>query len=312
MYNPAGGDDYEFLELTNAGAFEVDLSGAAFEGIDLRFDRPTRLAGGSTMVLAADAAAFQQRYPSAPLAAVYGGELSDRGETIVLRSADGKQLLSQAYDDENGWPLTADGRGDSLVLVDVKSDPNDPHSWQASSVLYGTPGIGGWAGAPWSDALVQHAAGSAAAAEWAAASTAAGVVPFNAAAARPSNAGEVRFGDDMRLAGYDLYLNGRPLSPEALPAVQRGDLLEYVLYWRTDRLAEHDAHGFVQLATPDRRMLAQDDHPAGLVLRPVNDCPALELTPDRYTLRVPADAENGLVRPAVGAYVPATGERLSA
>ena len=44
MYNPIGGDEYEFLELTNVGSLEVDLSGAAFEGIDLRFD-PAHAAG---------------------------------------------------------------------------------------------------------------------------------------------------------------------------------------------------------------------------------------------------------------------------
>jgi hypothetical protein len=319
MYNPAGGDDYEFLELTNVGAFEVDLSGAAFEGIDLRFDRPTRLAGGSTMVLAADAAAFRQRYPDAPIGAVYGGELSDRGETIVLRSATGEQLLSLTYDDEDGWPLTADGRGDSLVLVDVTGDANpkgglgsDPRSWQASSTLYGTPGAGGWAGAPWPGTFGQPAAGSVAAADWAAASTATGLVPFNADSAQPSNASAVRLGDDMLLAGYDLYLNGRPISPDGLPAVQPGDLLEVVLYWRRDRLAEHDTHGFVQMATPDGQILAQDDHPAGLVSRPTSDCPSPELVPDRYALRIPADAGNGLIQPVVGGYVPATGERLSA
>jgi hypothetical protein len=310
MYNPAGGDDYEFLELTNVGAFEVDLSGAAFEGIDLRFGRPTRLSGGSTMVLAADADAFRKRYPDVQVAAVYGGELSDRGETIVLRSATGEQLLSLTYDDEDGWPLTADGRGDSLVLVDVRSDANDPRSWQASSTLYGTPGAGSWAGAPWTDTLGQPAAVSAAAADWAAAGTATGLVPFRADSAQPSNASAVRLGDDMLLAGYDLYLNGGPLSPDGLPAVEPGDLLEVVLYWRRDRLAGHDAHGFVQMATPDGQILVQDDHPAGLVSRPSSDCSTPELEPDRYALRIPADAANGLVQPVVGGYVPSSGDRL--
>ena len=122
MYNPLGGDDYEFLELTNVGALDVDLSGAAFEGIDLRFDRPTRLAGGTSLVLAADATAFSKRYPDVAPAAVYRGELADRGETIALRSSTGELLLSLTYDDENGWPLTADGQGDSLVLLDPASD----------------------------------------------------------------------------------------------------------------------------------------------------------------------------------------------
>jgi hypothetical protein len=116
----------------------------------------------------------------------------------------------------------------------------------------------------------------------------------------------------MLLAGYDLYLNGRPLAPDGLPVVQPGDLLEYVLYWRRDRLTGMDIQGFLQMATPDGQVLAQNDHPAALVARPASDCPAPELVPDRYALRIPADAPNGLVRLVVGGYVPATGERLSA
>ncbi|MEZ4767563.1 MAG: lamin tail domain-containing protein [Caldilineales bacterium] len=294
MYNPADGDDYEFLELTNVGSLGVDLSGAAFEGIDLRFDRPTWLAGGESMVLAADADAFSRRYPGVPVAAVYGGELSDRGETITLRNATGQTLASMSYDDENGWPLTADGDGDSLVLLDPASDMNDPRSWRASADINGMPGAGD---------MIKTV--------YVAPAPAAVLPAFDASKVEPANSVDVRFGDDMLLAGYDLWLNGQPLSPENLPAVKPGDLLEYTLYWQRGRLADKDLRGFVQLVTPNQHVVAQDDHPAGLVLRPANDCFTAELAPDRYALRVPADATNGLVRPVVGGYDPATSERFS-
>jgi hypothetical protein len=138
------------------------------------------------------------------------------------------------------------------------------------------------------------------------------LTPFDADAVQPANTSAVRLGNDLLLTGYDLYLNGHPLSPDGLPVVQPGDLLEYVLYWTTNRLTGHDYRGFVQLAAPDRQILAQDDHPAGLVLRPAGDCPIAELTPDRYTLRIPSDAADGLIQPVVGGYVPATGDRLPA
>jgi hypothetical protein len=136
------------------------------------------------------------------------------------------------------------------------------------------------------------------------------LTPFDADAVQPANASAVRLGNDLLLTGYDLYLNGRPMSPDGLPAVQAGDVLEYVLYWRKDRLAGHDYSGFLHLATPDGQMLAQDDHPAGLLLRPATDCATPDLAPDRYSLRIPAEAANGLVRPMVGGYVPYTDERL--
>ena len=260
----------------------------------MRFDKPTRLAGGATMILAADADAFQERYPDGPIAAVYEGELSDRGEKITLRSSTGKSLLSFTYDDENGWPLTADGRGDSLVLTDLTGDMDAARAWQVSPRLYGTPGTGG----------------QVLAAPQPAVSTANDLPSFDPVITQPSNPIDVRFGDDLLLAGYDLYLNGRPLSPDRLPVVQPDDVLEYVLYWRSDRLMGKDYHGFVQLTTPDRQILTQDDRPAGLVLRPTNGCPAPDLVPDRYVLRIPAEAANGLVRPEVGGYVSGTSDRL--
>ena len=294
MYNPLGGDDYEFLELTNVGALDVDLSGAAFEGIDLRFDRPTRLAGGASLVLAADATAFSKRYPDVAPAAVYRGELADRGETIALRSSTGELLLSLTYDDENGWPLTADGQGDSLVLLDPASNMDDPHSWQASPDLYGTPGVG--------DLIKQ--------ASIAVVAPVNELLPFDALKATPANLADVRFGDDMVLAGYDLWVNGLPLSTDGLPVVRPGDLVEYTLFWQRDRLAGKDLRGFVQLATPNGQVLTQDDHPAGLLLRPASNCSAPELVPDRYALRIPADATNGLLRPVVGGYDPQSSDRL--
>ena len=36
-------------------------------------------------------------------------------------------------------------------------------------------------------------------------------------AAQPSNASRIRFGDDLLLAGYDTYLNGRPWPKASCP-----------------------------------------------------------------------------------------------
>jgi hypothetical protein len=45
-----------------------------------------------------------------------------------------------AYDDGNGWPITADGRGDSLVLIVPGADPYNPRNWRASVQVNGSPG----------------------------------------------------------------------------------------------------------------------------------------------------------------------------
>lgn len=142
MYNPLGGNDYEFIELKNEGETALELANISFEGIDFTFP-PTApaLPPGELIVLADNASAFVERYPDVPLAGVYEGRLSNEGETIRLKDGEGKLLLSLTYDDEGGWPISPDGRGDSLVLVDsAGADPNNPKSWRASAQLYGSPG----------------------------------------------------------------------------------------------------------------------------------------------------------------------------
>ncbi len=43
------------------------------------------------------------------------------------------------YDDRNGWPLSADGSGDSIVLDAYAADPQQPDAWRASVDMYGSP-----------------------------------------------------------------------------------------------------------------------------------------------------------------------------
>jgi hypothetical protein len=44
------------------------------------------------------------------------------------------------YDDNYGWPLSANGAGDSLILVDPMGDLDSRYNWRASTILYGSPG----------------------------------------------------------------------------------------------------------------------------------------------------------------------------
>jgi hypothetical protein len=142
MYNPLGGNKYEFVELHNVGEAELWLGTMGFnQGIDFAFPSGfPPLAPGKFAVLARDPASFAERYPDVPVAGVYRGKLSNNGETITLSDSNGNIIVSVPYDDEEGWPISADGRGDSLVLVNLTGDPNDPQSWRASTNIYGSPG----------------------------------------------------------------------------------------------------------------------------------------------------------------------------
>ncbi|MCO6451266.1 MAG: lamin tail domain-containing protein [Caldilineales bacterium] len=140
MYNPPGSSNYEFIELTNFGDASLDLSLANFTGINFIFPLGSRIEPGESLVLIRDFPAFRSRYAAAPFAGIYTGALANEGETITLRDRFGSVLTSVSYEPDNGWPLSADGRGDSLTLWRLGGDPNDPSSWRASRQALGTPG----------------------------------------------------------------------------------------------------------------------------------------------------------------------------
>jgi hypothetical protein len=142
MYNPLGGNNYEFIELQNTGEIEMSLGNMYFDqGIDFAFPPAfPPLEPGEFVVLVRDPALFAQRYPDVTVSGVYQGKLSNKAETITLKDIEGNVVISVSYDDENGWPISPDGRGDSLVLVNLTGDPNDPLNWRASTEVYGSPG----------------------------------------------------------------------------------------------------------------------------------------------------------------------------
>ncbi|MCL4296496.1 MAG: lamin tail domain-containing protein [Anaerolineae bacterium] len=143
MYNPIEGNNYEFIELKNIGDGDLNLAGMFFdEGIEFTFPpgQPP-LAPGGLLVLVHNATAFAERYPGVAVGGVYQGKLSNQGEKVTMRDASGQAVLSVSYDDENGWPFSPDGRGDSLVIVDAAGDLENPQNWRASSNPNGTPGL---------------------------------------------------------------------------------------------------------------------------------------------------------------------------
>jgi hypothetical protein len=142
MYNPSDGGDLEFIELKNTGEGELDLSNMYFSGIRFTFPPSGRsLAPGEFVVLVRNSVVFGERYPDVVIGGVYAGQLSNQGEEIALKDIEGNLVISLAYDDENGWPISPDGRGDSLVLVNPDGDPDDPRNWRASVHLNGSPGV---------------------------------------------------------------------------------------------------------------------------------------------------------------------------
>jgi hypothetical protein len=143
MYHPVGGDPYEFVELYNAGPVALDLSGFFLEGITYVFPPGAQLGPGQLLVLASSASptSFAAEYPGVVVYGYFEGSLSNGGERLALRDAAGHVVTSVDYDDENGWPLAADGFGPSLEVLDPLGDPDAAANWQARWGARGSPGV---------------------------------------------------------------------------------------------------------------------------------------------------------------------------
>jgi hypothetical protein len=141
-------DDFEFIELHNAGPVPLDLSDLRFtKGADFNFlDADiTTLAPGGFVLVVSNRAAFEMRYGTGlPVAGEWdpADRLDNGGERIKLSFGAGDAIRDFTYDDESPWPITPDGSGVSLLLAHPSSVPDHAlvESWQAGSIPHGTPG----------------------------------------------------------------------------------------------------------------------------------------------------------------------------
>lgn len=134
-------DFFEFVELTNTSANEIDLTNVAFtDGIVFTFLERTLLAPGARLILVSNKEAFEFRYgiSAANITGTYLGSFRNSGENVRLEAADTTIISEFEYGDDAPWPTAADGDGFSLVLAgDTASNPLD---WRSSTSLGGNPG----------------------------------------------------------------------------------------------------------------------------------------------------------------------------
>ena len=134
--------EFEFVELKNTGTSTLDLGGLQLiKGVEYEFPPETELKPKEFIVLASNSDYFFDRYGFLPFDD-YGGQLSNNGEWVVLISNLNDTLCSFIYDDENGWPLSPDGLGNSLVPTNInpENDQKSPDYWRASYAVGGSPG----------------------------------------------------------------------------------------------------------------------------------------------------------------------------
>lgn len=138
-------DDFDFIELFNAGTNAVNLTGWKItDGIGGTLTSNV-LAAGEYAVVVKSTNAFRARYTNANIRILgtFTGNLKNSSETFNLEDTGGKIIASVTYADSGNWPRRPDGDGSSLELLDVEADYNDPFSWRASSLYGGSPGSAG-------------------------------------------------------------------------------------------------------------------------------------------------------------------------
>ena len=150
-----GPNDFEYLELLNVSATNVDLSNCAFtNGITFNFgtSNPALLTvpPGGRVIVVGNLNAYPMRYgtdPSVKIAGTFTGSLSNGGELITLLGATGATIANFTYGTTEPWPADADGIGFSLVLNNPTTPGidsayyNNGANWRSSGTLNGTPGL---------------------------------------------------------------------------------------------------------------------------------------------------------------------------
>ncbi|MSQ79546.1 MAG: T9SS type A sorting domain-containing protein [Flavobacteriaceae bacterium] len=95
---------------------------------------------GGYLVIVEDTAAFRKVYPSITnIVGPTNWGLENDGGTFNLYDHLNFLVFKLTYNDKNGWPTLADGKGRTLELVDPTFTPNNPVSWFAGC-MGGSPG----------------------------------------------------------------------------------------------------------------------------------------------------------------------------
>ncbi|MGJ8696041.1 MAG: lamin tail domain-containing protein [Verrucomicrobiaceae bacterium] len=134
-------DFVEFLEILNTNDTPLDISGYRFtSGITFQFPPNTILPPTGYLLLAENPSALTAKFsllPNDVPILPYTGNLDSDGETITLETSTGIQIDRVKYKDEFPWPISTDGDGDSMQLMNATVDNDLGGAWQGG---FPTPG----------------------------------------------------------------------------------------------------------------------------------------------------------------------------
>jgi hypothetical protein len=130
----------EFVELHNPGTEAADISGWYFsEGIRYVFPAGTTIAAGGYLVVAENPTNLTKKYPGVSALGPFEGHLSNDGEVVELRDAQGMERDQVDYALRFPWPMASAGDGSSMELIHPSLDNDLGGSWRASTAPASLP-----------------------------------------------------------------------------------------------------------------------------------------------------------------------------
>lgn len=138
MYHPkpstfsSDDEDLEFIEITNNGNGNVNLTGVYFGGTGFVYQFPinSSLEPYKSVLLASNPTLFKLEYGFAP-DGQFTRHLSNKSENLILSDAFGNTIDNVTYSDSLPWP-DADGNGNYLLLKDLNLDNDKGENWTVS------------------------------------------------------------------------------------------------------------------------------------------------------------------------------------
>ncbi|MBP8948109.1 MAG: lamin tail domain-containing protein, partial [Candidatus Promineofilum sp.] len=128
--------DYEFLELHNAGATAIDLTGYNFLGVDAVLPAAS-IAPGEYVVVADNPATYSN---NGYQVFNFDGGLSSSGERVTVSDPFGNVVDDVTYGVAAPWPSAPNAGGPSLSLLEPALDNTVAANWAASRQQGGSPG----------------------------------------------------------------------------------------------------------------------------------------------------------------------------
>lgn len=133
-----------WMELTNYGSSDIDLSewklNSNIVWNKYKFPIGAAIPANSRVILCSDTNLFLSIYSNVTSPLIQTKfQLNNKGDEIDLIDNQGKNIVSIHYDNQQPWPLTADGYGRNMELINDSLVASNPFSWR-NGCMRGSPG----------------------------------------------------------------------------------------------------------------------------------------------------------------------------